>query len=139
MKRCFGVSRRFDLLKEYLHEKRDEVAATNAEKANDDLPTNFRRLTNVGTFRAYVVAYLKANPKIHRDMTFLVRQLQPTERGLPIELYVFSNDQDWGRYESIQADIFDHLLAVLPEFELRVYQLPSGADFVPRSGDPAQV
>ena len=117
-----------DLLRDYLHEKREEVEATNQARHDDDMPTNFRRLTNVGTFRAYLVAYLRAHPKIHNDMTFLVRQLQPGDRGLPIEIYVFSNDQDWGRYESIQADLFDHFLAVLPEFDLRVFQLPSSAD-----------
>ncbi len=120
---------KIELLKDYLHEKRHEVAATNEGIGDPDMPTNLRRLTNVGTFRAYVVAYLRAHPKIHKDMTFLVRQLQPNDSGLPIEIYVFSNDQDWARYEAIQADLFDHFLAVLPEFGLRVFQLPSGADF----------
>jgi len=123
--------RRFEkiaLLKDYLREKRQEVDATNQEKGDDDAPTNLRRLTNVGTFRAYILAYLRAHPKIHKDMTFLVRQLPPTDAGLPIEIYVFSNDQDWARYEGIQADLFDHFLAVLPDFELRVFQLPAGAD-----------
>ncbi|MEM9728042.1 MAG: mechanosensitive ion channel family protein, partial [Myxococcota bacterium] len=121
---------KIELLKDYLHEKRTEVEATNQARKADDLPTNLRRLTNVGTFRAYVVAYLRHHPKVHRDMTFLVRQLPPSDRGLPIEIYVFSNDQDWARYEGIQADLFDHFLAVLPEFELRVFQLPAGADLV---------
>ena len=89
---------------------------------------NGRNLTNVGTFRAYLEAYLRNHPKIHRNMTFLVRQLQPTDRGLPIEIYVFSNDQAWARYEAIQADIFDHILAVVPLFDLRVFQMPTGAD-----------
>jgi miniconductance mechanosensitive channel len=120
---------KIELLKDYLHEKRHEVAATNEGIGDPDMPTNLRRLTNVGTFRAYVVAYLRAHPKIHKDMTFLVRQLPPNDTGLPIEIYVFSNDQDWARYEAIQADLFDHFLAVLPEFGLRVFQLPSGADF----------
>ena len=86
-------------------------------------------MTNVGTFRAYIIAYLKNHPKIHQDMTFLVRQLAPTEHGLPIEVYVFSNDIVWAHYEAIQADIFDHILAVIPEFDLRVFQDPSGNDF----------
>ena len=116
------------LLKDYLHEKRLEVEADNRGREETDAPTNLRRLTNVGTFRAYILAYLRAHPKIHKDMTFLVRQLPPTESGLPIEIYVFSNDQNWARYEAIQADLFDHFLAVLPDFELRVFQLPSGAD-----------
>ena len=90
---------------------------------------NGRRLTNVGTFRAYVAAYLRQHPKIHRDMTFLIRQLPPGENGLPIEVYVFTNDTVWANYEAIQADIFDHLLAVMPAFDLRVFQNPTGPDF----------
>ncbi|MEE9463034.1 MAG: mechanosensitive ion channel family protein, partial [Bacteroidales bacterium] len=73
--------------------------------------------------------YLLQHPKIHNDMTFLVRQLQPDEKGLPLEIYVFSNDQAWANYEAIQSDIFDHILAVLPEFDLKVFQNPSGRDF----------
>jgi len=86
-------------------------------------------MTNIGTFRAYVKAYLQNHPMINKDMTFLIRQLPPTEHGLPIEIYVFSKDQVWANYEAIQADIFDHVLAVVPEFDLRVYQNPTGADF----------
>ncbi len=120
---------RVALLDSYLTEKRSEIEASNrAATDGKEIPTNLRRLTNVGTFRAYVTAYLRVHPKIHKDMTFMVRQLPPGDRGLPLEIYVFSNDQDWTRYEAIQADIFDHLLAVLPEFSLRVFQLPSGAD-----------
>jgi len=86
-------------------------------------------MTNLGTFRAYLVSYLKDHPKIHKDLTLIVRQLDPGPTGLPIEIYVFSSDQDWSNYESIQADIFDHILAVIPEFDLRVYQNPTGSDF----------
>lgn len=89
---------------------------------------NGRKITNLGTFRAYLIEYLKNNPKIHNDMTFLVRHLQPTEKGMPIEIYVFSNDQEWPNYEAIQADIFDHVLAVIREFDLHVFQQPSGED-----------
>lgn len=126
-----GMLRRFekiDLLKDYLREKREEVAATNEGRGDAEADVNLRRLTNVGTFRAYLVAYLRQHPKIHEDMTFMVRQLQPTDRGLPIEVYAFSSDQNWVRYEGIQSDLFDHFLAVLPEFGLRVFQLPAGAD-----------
>jgi miniconductance mechanosensitive channel len=107
----------------YLEEKRNEIEAWNAEHARA-VATSLhpRRLTNVGTFRAYVVAYLRNHPKIHPDLTFLVRQLAPTEHGLPLEIYVFSSDQDWVSYEGIQADIFDHLLAVVSQFDLRIYQ-----------------
>ena len=91
---------------------------------------NGRALTNVGTYRAYIKAYLKNNKHIHSDMTFLVRQLSPTEKGLPIEIYVFSNNTNWIEYEEIQSDIFDHLLSVLNEFELKIYQYPSGNNFL---------
>jgi miniconductance mechanosensitive channel len=74
-------------------------------------------------------AYLENNPDIHNSMTFLIRHLQPTEMGLPIQIYVFSKVQSWAEYEAIEADIFDHVLAVIPEFDLRIFQNPSGADF----------
>lgn len=117
------------LIADELHARRADVTRDNQERGVDtSLEINGRRLTNLGTFRMYVQAYLRAHPKIHGDMTLLVRQLQPTDKGLPLEIYVFSNDQNWARYESIQADIFDHLLACLPTFELRAFQAPSGAD-----------
>jgi miniconductance mechanosensitive channel len=113
----------------YLAQKREEVAAWNREHGVDaSTPANRRRLTNVGTFRAYIAAYLRHHPMIHSGMTFLVRHLPPTPQGLPIEIYVFSRDQDWSNYEGIQADIFDHVLAVASEFDLRLYQSPSGSD-----------
>jgi miniconductance mechanosensitive channel len=121
---------RFGLLTDYLKGKTTEIDLYNKELNIDTGELiNGRKLTNIGTFRAYIAAYLKNNPKIHKDMTFLIRHLQPTEKGLPIEIYVFSNDQNWINYEGIQADIFDHLLAALPEFSLRVFQNPTGADF----------
>ena len=120
---------RITLLKDYLAAKQKEIEAFNQERQLDPgLVINGRRQTNIGIFRAYVIAYLKANPKIHPGMTFLVRHLQPTAQGLPVEIYVFSNDQIWANYEGIQADIFDHLLAALPEFGLRSFQYPSGHD-----------
>ncbi|HIE65948.1 MAG TPA: mechanosensitive ion channel family protein [Nitrospiria bacterium] len=119
-----------EVLKTYLKEKTSDIEAFNKEE-NVDVSAliNGRRLTNVGTFRAYIVNYLRNHPKIHKDMTFLVRHLAPTEHGLPIEIYVFSNDQVWANYEAIQADIFDHVLAALPKFDLRVFQNPTGSDF----------
>jgi miniconductance mechanosensitive channel len=116
-------------LQPYLEQKQRELKEFN-EKHNIDptSPVNGRNLTNIGTFRAYVVAYLKQHPKIRQDMTFLVRQLAPGPQGMPLEVYVFSNDQVWANYEAIQADIFDHLMAVVPEFGLRVFQYPTGAD-----------
>ena len=114
---------------DYLMAKREDIANWNAARGVEPASlADGRHLTNVGTFRAYVVAYLRHHPMVHQDMTFLVRQLAPTEHGLPIEVYVFSRDQVWSRYEAIQADIFDHLLAVVPEFDLRVFQSPSGRD-----------
>jgi miniconductance mechanosensitive channel len=120
---------RFVLLKHYVQEKKQELEIFNAAYAGDPHAiVNARRLTNVGTFRAYVVAYLRNHPAIHNDLTFLVRQLQPTAEGLPIEIYVFVNDTRWAVYEGVQADIFDHLLAIAPEFGLRIYQRPSSYD-----------
>ena len=122
---------RIQILRGYVEQKLEELAADNRKNDIDEtVPVNGRRMTNIGTFRAYLVAYLKAHPKIHQQMTFLVRQLQPTERGLQIEIYVFSNDQRWGPYEAIQADIFDHIFSALPEFDLRPFQNPTGSEIV---------
>lgn len=119
----------FDLLKTYLADKRAQIAEDAKARGVDPAHrVNARQLTNLGTFRAYVFAYLRAHPKIHDDMTFLVRHLAPGPEGVPLEIYVFSNDQVWANYEALQADIFEHLLAVLPEFDLRPYQKPSGRD-----------
>jgi len=121
--------RKFQLLTDYIDTRSEEIAAYNTKHDIDTSELiNGRNMTNVGTFRAYIVAYLHNHPKIHENMTFLVRQLQPTEHGLPIEIYVFSNDQVWANYEAIQADIFDHILAVVPMFDLRVFQQPTGND-----------
>jgi len=114
----------------YIQSKEKELSEFNNQKNIDDsVLVNGRRMTNIGTFRAYLVSYLKDHPKINKDLTFLVRQLDPGPNGLPIEIYVFSSDQVWANYEAIQADIFDHILAVIPEFELKVFQNPTGADF----------
>ncbi len=116
-------------LNKYITNKTEELNTYNTEHQIDNsVVVNGRRLTNIGTFRMYIEEYLKNHPKIHNDMTFLVRQLQPSENGIPIEIYVFSNDQAWSNYESIQSDIFDHILAIIPEFELLVFQNPSGND-----------
>jgi miniconductance mechanosensitive channel len=122
--------RKFYLLRDYINEKEKDIEQYNKSlKLEDSEVTNGRKMTNLGTFRKYLENYLHQHPKIHQDMTFLVRHLQPTEKGLPIEIYVFSNDQAWANYEAIQADIFDHILAIIPEFGLRVFQNPSGDDF----------
>jgi miniconductance mechanosensitive channel len=120
---------RIQFITEYVERKIDELQKFNTEvDADVSLLVNGRHMTNVGTFRAYLEAYLGHHESISKDMTFLIRQLQPTENGLPIEIYVFSNDQDWVRYEGIQSDIFDHVLAILPLFDLRAFQAPTGAD-----------
>ena len=119
---------RIDHLKSYLTDKTTELRDSAPVSDTQSHLLNGRTLTNIGTFRAYVEAYLRENSKIHKKMTFLVRQLPPSSNGLPLEIYVFTNDTDWGRYESIQADIFDHLLAALSIFELRVFQHPTGFD-----------
>ncbi len=121
--------RRVQFLREYLDQKMEEIRAYNREHEIDESsPANGRRITNVGTFRAYLEHYLREHPMVHPGLTFLVRQLAPTPQGLPIEIYVFSRDQAWANYEAIQADIFDHVIAVIPLFDLRVFQEPSGSD-----------
>jgi len=117
-------------LSNYVLDKKKELSDFNEQRNIDNtVLVNGRRMTNLGTFRAYLVSYLRDHPKINKNLTFLVRQLDPGPTGLPIEIYVFSSDQVWANYESIQADIFDHILAVIPEFDLRVYQNPTGSDF----------
>jgi miniconductance mechanosensitive channel len=119
----------FALLKNYIETKESDLDAYNQGLGSPgEDGVNLRRLTNVGTFRAYIRNYLQHHPKIHKDMTLIVRQLQPGTEGLPIEVYAFSNDTDWVAYEGIQADIFDHIYAIAPEFGLRLYQKPAGAD-----------
>ena len=119
-----------DLLGPYLAGKREEIATWNhGLGASVSRAANTRRLTNIGTFRAYVQAYLQAHPLLHKGMAQMVRQLQPTPEGLPLEVYCFANTIVWAPYEAIQADIFDHLIAILPEFGLSLFQSPSGTDF----------
>ena len=114
---------------DYIKNKQKELNEFNqSTNVDEDSLVNGRRMTNVGIFRAYVFSYLKNHSAINQNMTFLVRQLSPSQIGLPIEIYVFSKDKDWANYEDLQADIFDHILAVVPEFDLHVYQSPTGAD-----------
>jgi miniconductance mechanosensitive channel len=117
------------LLTDYVKQKQQEVKAYNQEQAIDlSEPVDGRRMTNVGTFRAYIKAYLRNHNKISQDMTLLVRQLAPGPHGLPIEIYAFTNDTAWSNYEAIQADVFDHLFAIASEFDLKVFQYPTGKD-----------
>ncbi|MAW75456.1 MAG: hypothetical protein CMG09_05995 [Candidatus Marinimicrobia bacterium] len=115
------------IISEYLNNKLSEINNHNESISKDSI-INGRALTNIGTYRAYVKAYLKNNKYIHENMTFLVRQLSPAENGLPLQIYVFSNNTNWVEYEEIQSDIFDHLLAALEQFDLKIYQRPSGND-----------
>lgn len=121
--------KRFALLKDYITEKQQELSTEKSDLNSDEASAvNLRRLTNIGTFRAYIVSYLRGRADISDTLTFLVRQLPPHADGLAIEIYVFTNTTEWVAYEGIQADIFDHLLAIIPEFGLRVFQNPSGMD-----------
>ena len=122
--------KRIQLISQYIQNRQEEILVYNKKHQVDESTlVNGRRLTNIGVFRSYVEAYLRQHPMIHKDMTFLIRQLSPSENGLPIEIYVFCKDTNWTAYEAIQADIFDHILAVVPEFDLLVFQEPSGSDF----------
>jgi miniconductance mechanosensitive channel len=123
--------KRFRLLDDYLARKQEEIAEWNRHELSSDCDTiNARRITNIGTLRAYVIAYLKSHPRIAgAGFTLMVRQLPPGPQGLPLEIYCVTDTVEWPQYEAIQADIFDHMLAILPEFGLRIFQHPSGQDF----------
>ena len=126
--RDFESLSRFQLLRDYLQDKTDDIERWNTSQGiRQDVDA--RRLTNIGTFRAYMLAYLRSRADIADNKTLLVRQLAPSEHGLPLEIYAFANTTEWARYESIQADIFDHFLAILPEFGLRLFQRPTGRDW----------
>jgi miniconductance mechanosensitive channel len=123
--------KKIHLLKDYIETRQEEIRKYNEEnKIDGSILVNGRRMTNLGTFRVYIEQYLKNHPKVHQGLTMLVRHLQPDETGLPIEIYVFCKELAWADYEKIQADIFDHILAVVPEFGLRVFQNPTGGDFL---------
>jgi miniconductance mechanosensitive channel len=120
---------RFALLKSYIDSKERELAEFNEAIGNEsEAEVNKRRLTNIGTFRAYAYNYIRTHPQIRKDMTLIVRQLAPGPEGLPLQIYCFTTTTAWADYESIQSDIFDHLLAIVPEFGLRLYQKPAGSD-----------
>ena len=122
--------KRIHFVKDYIEQRSKEIEEFNAKMGFDTtIPVNGRRMTNLGIFRRYLEFYLRNNPKINQGATLMVRQLQPTELGIPIEIYCFSTEKAWVIYEGVQADIFDHVLSVVPEFELRIFQNPSGDDF----------
>lgn len=118
------------LLKDYVQLREEQIKAHNKKyKYDKTMKVNGRRMTNIGMFRHYIEFYLKNNPDINTKAKLMVRQLQPTENGIPLEIYCFSKIKQWVPYEGVQADLFDHILAVVPEFELRIFQNPSGNDF----------
>lgn len=120
---------RIQILRPYMDAKEDEIKKYNAEHGIEESSVvNGRRMTNIGTFRAYAHAYLSRHPNVNTEMTLMVRQLPPDEKGLPLEIYVFSKEKEWVVYESVQADIFDHLLSVIKEFDLRIFEYPTGED-----------
>lgn len=124
--------KKIDYIKDYINKKENEIYQYNKDnKINDELLINGRHLTNIGTFRAYIQNYLENHPKVHKEMSLMVRQLAPEYHGLPLEIYAFINDTKWVNFENAQADIFDHILAVAEEFELRIFQNPTGYDIKP--------
>ncbi len=120
--------KKINLIKEYIKLKRDELSGLNQDEITKDEKVNQRMLTNIGTFRVYIETYIKAHPKVHKSLTCMARQLSPGPNGVPLEIYLFTNDIEWINYEAIQADIFDHIFAIVPQFGLRMYQQPSGQD-----------
>lgn len=122
--------RKIQYIRDYIANRTEEIERYNREMSTDPSSiVNGRRMTNIGTFRVYIQRYLENHPRINHDMTLMVRQLQPGENGLPIEIYAFTNTTRWVEYEGIQSDIFDHVLAVVPEFGLKIFQSPTGSDF----------
>ena len=120
----------YEYVADYVKQTEEDVLAYNKEHLiNPDVLINGKRQTNIGVFRAYLTGYLKDNPNLHQDLSLMVRQLQPTETGLPMEIYAFSKEQDWEKYEGIVSDIFDHVLAGIEFFDLKLFQNPSGSDF----------
>ncbi|MBG0781110.1 MAG: mechanosensitive ion channel family protein [Bacteroidales bacterium] len=118
--------KQYQLISKYISDKEQEIESYNTEnKIDTSTLVNGRRQTNLGVFRAYLRIYFENHPRVNQDMTLIVRHLQPTELGIPIEVYVFSKNKAWVEYEALQSDIFDHILAVVPKFDLRVFQAPS--------------
>ena len=126
------------LLKPYLAARHEEISLWNRKNGEGESVLDLRKMTNIGTFRAYLNEYLRNHPRIRKDMTLMVRQLAPDANGLPIEIYAFTNTVIWAEYEEIQADIFDHIFAVVEEFGLRIHQSPTGNDIRSLAGVIAQ-
>ena len=128
--------KKIQLVEAYIGARNEQIKAYNQDnKINKELLVNGRNLTNFGVFRKYVTTYLEGHSAINKSMTLMVRQLQPTPQGIPLEIYAFSSDKRWENYEYVMADIFDHLLAALPYFSLELFELPVTKDFVPVEED----
>jgi miniconductance mechanosensitive channel len=128
--------KKIKLLFDYIEEKEKVLHEYNKQQLIDDsVSVNGRRQTNIGVFRAYLERYIDNHPQVNPELTHMVRQLQPTEKGIPIELYFFTTEKRWVLYEGIQSDVFDHVLAIIPEFDLNVFQSPSGHDLHTMSGN----
>jgi miniconductance mechanosensitive channel len=121
---------KIELVSDYVIQRKEEIKAYNtAKKVDTSTLVNGRNMTNIGVFKAYIEQYLIANPHINKEMMIMVRQLPPSEKGLPLEIYAFSKDKSWKAYESIISDIFDHVLSVAPYFDLEIFENPAGSDF----------
>ena len=121
---------KIELISDYLVQRKEEIKTYNAKRKVDaSTLVNGRNMTNIGVFKAYIEEYLKANPNINKEMMIMVRQLPPSEKGLPLEIYAFSKDKSWKAYENIISDIFDHVLSVAPYFDLEIFENPAGSDF----------
>lgn len=120
---------RIQILKPFIEQRRLEISEyNNRSQADQSMPVNGRKMTNIGLFRAYATAYIRQNPNINKDMISMVRQMDPTEHGVPLEIYVFSNDTRFEIYEGIRSDLFDHLFAVITYFKLEVFESPASDD-----------
>ena len=122
--------KKIELITSYIEKRQEDIHHYNKEnEVNKELPINGRNLTNIGVFRKYVDTYLSQHSAINKDMMIMVRQLDPTSQGLPIEVYAFSSDKRWKNYEYIMADVFDHLIAAVPYFNLEIFELPDNKNF----------
>jgi miniconductance mechanosensitive channel len=124
--------KKIQLVTQYIEHRQTEIDKFNkAHQIDKTLLINGRNMTNFGLFRKYITQYLSQTPGLNKDMILLCRQLQPTAQGIPLEIYTFSNDKRFENYEYIMADIFDHIFASIPYFDLQIYEMPSGkSDFV---------
>ncbi len=125
-----GELKKINIITTYLETREEDINTYNSDKnINKDLPLNGRNLTNIGVFRKYIETYVEQHPAVNKDMMIMARQLAPSTQGIPLEIYAFSSDKRWQNYEYIMSDIFDHIIAAVPYFDLKIYELPKSADF----------